>query len=365
MTSGARAARMPWSPARGGRKLLATSYTTLIGLSVLMIFLLPLVYTLATAFKTKAQFQDPNARYLPATAVAFTYEGRDYPLYTVPIDGTTKELALVKKVRRSDGQGQATFESTFVDPQHPEAGLIQTDLNWFVLDPIYRFDPTLDNFPTAWNQIHLGLLFRNTFIIAIAGTLGTLLSSVCVAYGFARFRIPGVNTLFVILIGTIILPIQITLIPQYIFFRAIGWGSTWWPLIIPHFFSNAYNVFLLRQYFKGIPRDLDEAAIIDGASPWQVLLHIILPQSVPVLTAVALFHFFWAWNDFFAPLIYLQGRPDLYTISIGMTQFTNIFNTQPGFAMAASLMTIALPVVIFFLAQRVFMQGIVITGVEK
>lgn len=110
---------------------------------------------------------------------------------------------------------------------------------------------------------------------------------------------------------------------------------------------------------------MDEAASIDGASPLQILLYVILPQSLPVLTAVSLFHFFFAWNDFFAPLIYLQGKPELYTISIGMTQFNNIFQAQPGFAMAAAMMSISVPLLMFLLAQRIFMQGIVITGVEK
>jgi multiple sugar transport system permease protein len=188
---------------------------------------------------------------------------------------------------------------------------------------------------------------------------------VAVAYGFSRFRIPGINTIFLVLMATIILPAEVTLIPTYVFFRSIGWGGTWWPLIIPHFFANAYNVFLLRQYFKGIPKDLDEAAMIDGASPFQVLLQVIIPQSWPAILAVAMFHFFFAWNDFFRPLVYLQGREHLYPISVGLTQFNNMYGTQPGYLMAAALMAIALPVVIFFLAQRVFMQGIVITGVEK
>jgi multiple sugar transport system permease protein len=122
---------------------------------------------------------------------------------------------------------------------------------------------------------------------------------------------------------------------------------------------------LLRQYFRSIPRDLDEAAMIDGASPLRTLISVIIPQSLPAITAVGLFHFFFAWNDFFEPLVYLQGHEDLYTISIGMTQFANIFNTQPGLATAASMMALALPVVMFFLAQRAFMQGIVITGVER
>jgi multiple sugar transport system permease protein len=155
------------------------------------------------------------------------------------------------------------------------------------------------------------------------------------------------------------------LIPTYIFFRSIGWGGTWWPLIIPHFFANAYNVFLLRQYFQSIPREMDEAATLDGATPFQTLIHVILPQSWPAILAVALFHFFFAWNDFFEPLVYLQGREELYTISIGMTEFQNIFVVQPGLAMAASMMAILLPLVIFLFSQRVFVQGIVMTGVEK
>jgi multiple sugar transport system permease protein len=354
-----------WRHSRQLRRFLAVGSVTMIGLMAVLAFLLPLGYMFTTAIKTTQQTQDPHSQVLPASPVTFNYEGKDYPVYKVPTETGTHEWALVKKLRQANPQGQPTYESTFIDPANPQAGLIKTDLNWFQLEPVYRFDPTLDNFPASWDQINLSRLFRNTFIIAIAGTIGTLLSSICVAYGFSRFRIPGLNILFVILIATIILPTQVTLIPQYIFFRAIGWGGTWWPLIIPHFFANAYNVFLLRQYFKGIPRDLDEAATIDGATPLQTLLYVIIPQSIPAITAVGLFHFFWAWNDFFAPLIYLQGKEELYTISIGMTQFTNIFNTQPGLAMAAAMMTVALPVVIFFLAQRAFMQGIVITGVEK
>ena len=131
------------------------------------------------------------------------------------------------------------------------------------------------------------------------------LSGIVVAYGFARFRFPFKNVLFIILIATIILPFQVTLIPPYVIFTKLGWNGTWLPLIVPHFFANAYNVFLLRQYFMSIPRDLDEAAMIDGASPFRILRSIIVPLSVPAIVAVSLFHFFFAWNDFFVPLLYL------------------------------------------------------------
>jgi len=345
-----------WSFRRRLNNLSATASVTLFALVVLGVFLAPLAYMGLTAFKTQKQVQDPNSQALPASPATVIYEGKDYPLLNVPTENGTQQWALVKPGREA---------SDFVDPAHPENGPIHWVGRWRILDPVYRFDPTLSNFPTSWYQIRLDRLFRNTFIIAGLGTIGTLLSSIVVAYGFSRFRIPGINVLFIILIATIILPRQVTLIPTYIFFRAIGWGGTWWPLIIPHFFANAYNVFLLRQYFRSIPRDLDEAAMIDGASPLRTLLSVIIPQSLPAITAVGLFHFFFAWNDFFEPLVYLQGHEDLYTISIGMTQFANIFNTQPGLATAASLMALALPVVMFFLAQRAFMQGIVITGVEK
>jgi multiple sugar transport system permease protein len=345
-----------WSPRRNLRRFTATASVTLLALVVVAMFLAPLAYMTLTALKTQKQLQDPFSQFLPASPATFNYQGKDYPLLNVPTAEGLRQWALVKPGREA---------SDFVDPANPAAGLIHWEGRWRVLKPVYRFDPTFNNFPASWNQIRLGRLFSNTFMIASLGTIGTLLSSVAVAYGFSRFRIPGLNVLFIILISTIILPRQVTLIPTYIFFRAIGWGGTWWPLILPHFFANAYNVFLLRQYFKGIPRDLDEAAMMDGASPWQTLLHVIHPQSVPVVTAVGLFHFFFAWNDFFEPLVYLQGREDLYTISIGMTQFANIFNTQPGLATAASMMALALPVVMFFLAQRAFMQGIVITGVER
>ena len=190
-------------------------------------------------------------------------------------------------------------------------------------------------------------------------------SSVFVAYGFARFDFKGKNAMFMILIATIVLPIQATLVPTYILFSRIGWTNTFLPLIVPHYFANAYNVFLLRQYFMQIPRDLDEAASIDGADPLRIFWSVILPQSVPALTAVTLFHFFFAWNDFFAPLIYLVSKPELWPLSVGLQKFNALYGRQPNLIQAGALITLALPVVIFFLAQRVFIRGIVFSGVEK
>ena len=192
-----------------------------------------------------------------------------------------------------------------------------------------------------------------------------MLSSICVAYGFSRFRFPGRNGLFLVLLATIILPLQVTLIPTFAVFAALGWVGTWLPLIVPHFFANAYNVFLLRQYFLTIPRDLDEAAMIDGAGPLRILRSVIVPQAKAAIVAVSLFHFFFAWNDFFMPLIYLQGAPSLEPLSVGIARFNGSYSTEPTLIQAAALMAMVLPVLVFFIAQRAFMRGVVITGVEK
>ena len=209
------------------------------------------------------------------------------------------------------------------------------------------------------------LLLWNTVVIATLSSIGTTISCTAVAYGFSRFRFPGKSAIFTILIGTIILPGFVTLVPTYTIFYRIGWVGTWLPLIVPHFFANAYNVFLLRQFFMTIPRALDEAAMIDGANPLQTLISVILPQSLPVIVAVAVGHFLWSWNDYFNPLIYLISERDLQPIALGIQSYNSLYGTEPHLIQASSLLGLLLPVIVFFLAQRYFIRGIVFTGVEK
>lgn len=324
-------------------------------------YLAPFANMALMAVKTPAQITagGGNGLIWPMEPQNYNYQGQDYPIYTVPTDdGATHAWALVKKGRAS---------SQFVDPANPDAGLIDWPGNWRGLSQVSVFYPHWENFQTAWDMLDFPLLFGNTLFIALVGMVGTLLSSICVAYAFARFPIPGKNMLFIILIGTIILPTQVTLIPTYAFFARIGWIGTlgWLPLTVPHFFANAYNVFLLRQFFLTLPRELDEAAMIDGASPFQVLIRVIIPQSWAAIISVGLFHFIFAWNDFFAPLIYLLGDDKRQVISVGVQKFNFAYGAQPQLVQATSLMAMVLPVVIFFFAQKVFMRGVVITGVEK
>ncbi len=327
-----------------------------LALAVLFLFLVPMAYGVVTALKTDSQFSKIGAPWWPASERKFTYEGEEYDIYLVPIDGEMRELALYKKGRQS---------SFFVDPENPEAGPFEWEGQWRQLDRAWVADPQWGNFAEAWNTVDFLVLLRNTFMYAAITTIGAVLSSALVAYGFARFRIPGKGVLFMLMLSTVILPGAVTLIPTYFVYLKLGWVGTWLPLIVPAFFSWGTNVFLMRQFFMGIPRDLDEAAMIDGASPFKIFTSVILPMSGPALTAVALFHFFWAWNDFFGPLIYLAGHPEKFPITVGLTAFNNLYSQSTNLIQAASLISAVIPLIIFFLAQKQFMQGVVVTGVEK
>jgi multiple sugar transport system permease protein len=339
------------------RKFTLLSLLTLFTLLALAVYLLPFPNMVTVSLRDQSALdQTRDSSILPMMPVTFTYEGEEYALYEVPTEEGVLELALIKPTRR---------ESEFIDPNNVEAGIIAWEGNWRLLKAVEEMKPDWANYAEAWEKIDFPQLFRNTLVIAVAGVIGTLLSCISVAYAFARFPIPGKNILFVILIGTIILPQQATLIPTFLFFSEIGWTGTWLPLIVPHLFANAYNVFLLRQYFLTLPKELDEAAMIDGAGPFRILTQVIIPQSWPAIVAVGIFHFVFAWNDFFMPLIYLIGKQDLQPISVGVQVFNFQYGPRPDLVQATSLLAMALPLIIFFLAQKVFMRGVVITGVEK
>ena len=342
---------------RRRRDLLLGAAVTLFALAILAVYLMPMAYGVITSLKTKAQTSDPGAPILPATAITFDYEGDSYDVLQVPTENGIRHWALVKKGRRA---------SEFVDPANPAAGRIAWEGNWRQLEPVREFAVQWDNYPRAWQTIDFARLLANTLMYAFVTMVGTVTASSCAAYGFARFNFPFKNVLFMVMIGTIVLPPAVTLVPTYAFFvNVLGWGGTWLPLIVPAMFGNAYNIFLLRQYFLTIPREMEEAAQIDGAGRVRTFVSVILPQAVPALTAVSLFHFFFAWNDFFGPLIYLAGNRDANPITVGLTEFKGLYSSETQLILAAAVISMIPPLLIFFLAQRVFIQGIVVTGVDK
>ncbi len=339
------------------RRFTIKGLVTLFALLLLLVYLMPFANMLLVSLKDNAHLSSNlDDSMLPLLPKTMTYKGEEIPLYTVPLDTGTKQLGLVKKTKS---------KSQFVDPANPDGELIEWTGKFQTLEPVQDVVPRFQNFSDAWTAIKFPMLFGNTLAIAVISLVGTLLSCIAVAYAFARFPIPGKNILFIILIGTIILPTQVTLVPTYAFWVTIGLTGTWAPLIVPHFFANAYNVFLLRQYFLTLPRELDEAAMIDGAGPFKILTDVIIPQSWPVIVSVSVFHFIFAWNDYFAPLIYLLGKPELQPISVAVQQFNFVYGPHPELIQATSLMAMVLPLIIFFLAQRAFMRGVVFTGVDK
>jgi multiple sugar transport system permease protein len=346
-----------WQMARRRRDILNKAGITLLALVVLSAYLMPLAYGIITSLKTQAQASDSRSPILPADPMQFEYEGDTYDVLNVPTEQGMRQMALIQKGRQT---------SSFIDINNPEAGLVEWTGNWRGLNPVSVLALHPENYSNAWDAINFTRLLLNTLGYAMITMFGTLIASSLVAYGFARFRFPFKNVLFIILISTIILPPAVTLVPTYAFWvTVVGLGGTWLPLIIPHMFGNAYNIFLLRQYFLTIPREMEEAAMVDGAGPLRIFTSVILPQSAPALTAVAMFHFFFAWNDFFGPLIYLAGNRQANPITVGLTEFNGIYNTDPQLILAASVIAMILPLSIFFLAQRAFIQGIVVTGVDK
>jgi multiple sugar transport system permease protein len=340
--------------ARGDRQ--KSFLVTLIAVVVLAAFLSPMLRSVSYALKSTDQITQDGSPLYPADPVTFSYQGKDLPILLVPIDGVTRQLALLEAGRK---------KSTFIDPASPAAGPIAWVGSWRTLDHVWTPAPHFENFAKVWDLIDYPRLLFNTAAIAIISTICTLLSCTLVAYGFARFRFPGRNLLFTILIATIFLPDAVTIIPTYTIFVKLGWVGTWLPLLVPTFFANAFDVFLMRQYFMTIPTDLDEAASIDGAGPFRTLWSVLIPQSYPVIVAVAVFHLVYAWNDFFGPLLYTSGDPDIQTLALGLQRFNSIHYRDPGLIQAGTLMTMVIPVIAFLLTQRFFTRGLVVTGIDK
>ncbi len=245
---------------------------------------------------------------------------------------------------------------------------------------IYTFPPTLlpkqwawSNYPLAMELQPIARWMLNSVTITGLSLIGVLLSASMVAYSFTRFRVPGRDLLFTITLATMMLPSGVTLIPQYLLFHRLRWLNTYLPLVVPHFFGGgAFNIFLLRQFFLTLPNELGEAATIDGAGSFRILVSIILPLSKPALATLSVIFILWSWNSFMEPLIYLD-TPEKFPISVGIKYFQRagpgvhvISAGQPieQLLMAVAVMMTLPIVVLFFAAQRYFVQGVVMSGIK-
>jgi len=241
----------------------------------------------------------------------------------------------------------------------------KTQIAIFQYPPQFIPDPWVpENFSNALTYKPFDLYFRNTLIIAGLNVVAVVFSSSFCAYGFARLRFPGRDFWFGIVMATLFLPYAILLVPSFIIFSRLGWVDTFLPLVVPQFFGGgAFNIFLMRQFFRTIPEEIADAARIDGCSEFGVYWRIMLPLSKPALITIAIFTFLFAWNDLIGPLTYLRS-PDNFTIAVGLASFRSQTDISWDLQLAAST-AVTIPVIIlFFLAQRYFIQGVVMTGLK-
>jgi ABC-type glycerol-3-phosphate transport system permease component len=240
-----------------------------------------------------------------------------------------------------------------------------TPVGLLFADPpvIVPWPPYWQNYAEMWQGGPVLAWLRNSLLVTGVSVVAETTASTLVAYGFARTRFRGRNVLFMLVLATTMIPLHVTLIPQYLLYHRLGWINTLWPLIVPRFFGTAFYIFILRQFFLTLPKEMDDAAEIDGANRFQVLTRIIVPLSTPAIATVAVFSFINRWNDFLEPVIYLL-TPENLTLAVGLRWFTGRHGTEYHLLMAGAVLMVGPMIVAFFLAQKYFVQGIALAGIK-
>lgn len=246
---------------------------------------------------------------------------------------------------------------------------LKTPAEMFVYPPtLFPTSAQFSNYATVMETVPFARWFLNTVVVVVTATTGTVISASMVSYSFARFRYRGRDMLFLITLATMMLPGQVTLVPQFIIFFKLGWIDTIKPLWVPHWFGGgAFFIFLMRQFFMSLPRELDEAAIIDGANRLQIFFHILLPLTKPALATMTVIAFMHHWSDFLGPLIYLN-TPQKFTLAVGLQYFNAVedisYEPTQHLLMTACVLTIVPALLVFFATQKYFVRGIVMTGIK-
>ena len=221
-----------------------------------------------------------------------------------------------------------------------------------------------ENFVEVFQTAPMGTYLRNTLLYAGLATVLMLISSIPAAYALARLHFRGRTVAFVAVLMMMMLPPQVTQVPIYVMWTKLHLTGTLWPMILPNLLGDAFSIFLLRQFFLTIPQEYADAARVDGCSEWRVMTKVILPMAKPGIAATAMFMFFFCWNDFYGPILYTSENPDNWTISLGLASFRNLYQVQWNLTMAATLLAMLPVLLVFFFAQKVFVEGITLTGVK-
>jgi multiple sugar transport system permease protein len=239
----------------------------------------------------------------------------------------------------------------------PESQIFADPPIWIPWPPEWR------NYLLMWEAGPFLSWLRNSVVVTAVGVVALTTSSTLAAYGFARTTFPGRDTLFLLVLATMMIPFHVRLVPEFILFNAFGWINTLWPLVAPAFFGSPFYIFILRQFFMTLPKELDDAAEIDGASSWTILWRINVPLARPAIATIAAFAFIAEWNDFVRPLVYLH-TPQTLTLAVGVRWFTGRYGTEFHLLMAASVVVLLPMIMVFFLCQKQFLRGIALTGIK-
>jgi multiple sugar transport system permease protein len=332
-----------------------------------VVFVAPFLWMLSTSLKVDSEIFRAETRWLPSVPTIrerlIDSNGLPKDSY-VPIKrweegGRSRRVAVLEE--REEGKSRIRLLDSGAHPA--ENGGDDRIVDTAGLHEIHAVAPQWHNYPDALNSFPFALYTANTLVLCILTMIGTTLSAALPAYGFARLRWRGRDTLFFILIATIMLPPQVTMIPVFLIFRALGWTGTMLPLIVPSFFGSAFYIFLLRQFFLTIPHELSEAARIDGCSELGILWRIVVPIAKPALATVALLSFTGAWMDFTGPLIYLHDERT-YTLAVGLLAFLGRHGGEWQLLMAAAAVMTLPMLLLFFFAQRAYIEGIALTGLK-
>ena len=323
-----------------------------------IIFLIPFIWLVTTSLKEESEtFKYPPV-WIPTQQIKMEINGKQCGLSTFKINGKRIEVAEIAENEDGTKMVRELKDGTLVGKTMTAANVDLTQKRHFALK-WDNYTAALDFLP---EETHKGLLYLwNTVYITLLSILGTLLSSSLVAYSFARLRWPGRDTMFGLLLATMMLPSAVTMIPVFLIFRTLGWYDTLKPLWIGSFFAGAFSVFLLRQFFMTIPTELEDAAKIDGCNYFGIYWRIMLPLIKPALAALTIMTFMGTWNNFMGPLIYLNS-PEKMTLAYGLQLFQSSHGAEYGLLMAASTLVMIPVLLIFFFTQRYFIQGITLTG---
>lgn len=345
--------RLPRKGQAATRSLL--SYGVLIAFGI--VFVAPFLWMLSTSLKTDTQIFQPQVQWLPnvpTVKVAMTDSNGVAREAWVPIKQTAggEQVAILEELE--DGKAR-------IRPLNSVSG--EQTVERDSLKDVARVAPQWHNYPDALAQFPFLRYLANTLILCTLTMIGTVLSAIVPAYGFARLKWKGRDQLFFLLLATLMLPPQVTMLPVFLLFRSLGWTGTQLPLVVPTFFGSAFYIFLMRQFFMTIPQELSDAARIDGCSEMGILFRILAPISKPAIATVALLSFTSAWMDFNGPLIYLHDERT-YTLAVGLLSFLGRHNGEWGLLMAAATVITLPMLILFFFAQRTYIQGIVATGLK-